>query len=439
VVYDPKGADAILELSGENREKIILSLTGTGRVREFRLRYRISYRVHDRQGLRYVPTSVVELSREVTYNDAEILAKEAEEQLLFRRQWRATWCSRLLRRLAFGRKPQTGRRTGEMTVQLPRGRARGPAQEIAAAGLCDPRRRSRSSPWSRRRRARRGRGAPASPSAKCSSRDAASTGASSRTPPAACRCLRARKIVELRLGAASPDPRRGGDRRVLRAAERDQLLLVTLPRLDRTGQGSAWFKRARAPGRVVDVWPVERLRLPAWIGERARTPEAARAARGGGIPERSASRATCFAAHQSCRSSRCSAPEGELALDMVQEAVASVARYDPYDAAEALVSGELARYVRVIEGLHAEGEATTFILFVISGALFALQEGSASASSPFAQRAVESASPLFQEAARRGDRRGRRHRSRHQGVGTGRCVARRFIRLGLKLADGSKG
>jgi len=57
---------------------------------------------------------------------------------------------------------------------------------------------------------------------------------------------------------------------------------------------------------------------------------------------------------------------GELALDMVQEAVVRASRAThPYDAAEALVSGELARYVRVIEGLHAEGEATTFILFVI--------------------------------------------------------------------------
>jgi len=50
VVDDPKKADATLELSGESREKIILSLTGTGRVREFRLRYRMGYRVHDGKG-----------------------------------------------------------------------------------------------------------------------------------------------------------------------------------------------------------------------------------------------------------------------------------------------------------------------------------------------------------------------------------------------------
>ena len=99
VIDDAKAAEAILELSGESREKIILSLTGTGRVREFRLRYRVSYRVHDGKGGEYVPTSVVQLSRDVTYNDAEILAKEAEEQLLFR-DMQGDMVQQIMRRLA---------------------------------------------------------------------------------------------------------------------------------------------------------------------------------------------------------------------------------------------------------------------------------------------------------------------------------------------------
>ena len=105
VVDDPKTADAILELTGEAREKIILSLTGTGRVREFRLRYRVSYRVHDGRGNEYVPTSVVQLSRDVTYNDAEILAKEAEEQLLFR-DMQSDMVQQVMRRLASAEPPK---------------------------------------------------------------------------------------------------------------------------------------------------------------------------------------------------------------------------------------------------------------------------------------------------------------------------------------------
>lgn len=96
---DPKTADAILELSNERREKIILSLSGSGRVREFRLRYSVSFRVHDAKGQDYVPTSTVQLTRDMTYDDTEILAKEAEEQLLFR-DMQTDMVQQVLRRLA---------------------------------------------------------------------------------------------------------------------------------------------------------------------------------------------------------------------------------------------------------------------------------------------------------------------------------------------------
>jgi LPS-assembly lipoprotein len=50
VVEDPKAADAVLQFTEETRQKEILSLTGTGRVREFQLRYRVGFRVHDGKG-----------------------------------------------------------------------------------------------------------------------------------------------------------------------------------------------------------------------------------------------------------------------------------------------------------------------------------------------------------------------------------------------------
>ena len=104
VVDNAKDADAILELSNEKQEKIILSLSGTGRVREFRLRYSVNYRVHDREGRNFVPPGTLQLSRDVTFNDEEILAKEAEDQLLFR-DMRADMVQQLLRRLAAAQAP----------------------------------------------------------------------------------------------------------------------------------------------------------------------------------------------------------------------------------------------------------------------------------------------------------------------------------------------
>lgn len=99
VVDDPKAADAILELSNELKEKIILSLTGTGRVREYRLRYSVNYRVHDGRGAEFVPRTTLQLFRDVTYSDTEILAKEAEELLLFR-DMQSDMVQQVLRRLS---------------------------------------------------------------------------------------------------------------------------------------------------------------------------------------------------------------------------------------------------------------------------------------------------------------------------------------------------
>jgi LPS-assembly lipoprotein len=105
VVDDPKSAQAILQFTEETRNKEILSLTGTGRVREFQLRYRIGFRVHDGKGGDYVPQSVIQLTRDVTFNDSEILAKEAEEQLLFR-DMQSDMVQQIMRRLAAAQKPK---------------------------------------------------------------------------------------------------------------------------------------------------------------------------------------------------------------------------------------------------------------------------------------------------------------------------------------------
>jgi LPS-assembly lipoprotein len=107
VVDDPKTAQAIMQFTEETRQKEILSLTAAGRVREFRLRYRVSFRVHDGKGADFVPQSTIVLYRDVSFNDSDVLAKESEEQLLFR-DMQADMVSQVMRRLAAAQaaKPQ---------------------------------------------------------------------------------------------------------------------------------------------------------------------------------------------------------------------------------------------------------------------------------------------------------------------------------------------
>jgi DNA polymerase-3 subunit delta len=181
-----------------------------------------------------------------------------------------------------------------------------------------------------------------------------------------------RKIVELRLASGKPGTEGGAA--MAGYCERpspEVLLLVSLPRLDRAAQASAWFGALSRAGVVVDVWPVERSRLPAWIAERlARQKQRAPREALELLADRV--EGNLLAAHQEVQKLALLAPEGEIGPDELRGAVANVARYDAYTACEAMLAGDAPRYVRVIDGLRDEGEAPTLLLWALSEELYAL-------------------------------------------------------------------
>lgn len=93
-----KEAQVTLQILNELREKRILSLAGTGRVSEFQLLYRVSYRLFDGKTTEYIPTSEIVLQRDFSFNDQAVLSKESEELLLFR-DMQADAVQQLVRRL----------------------------------------------------------------------------------------------------------------------------------------------------------------------------------------------------------------------------------------------------------------------------------------------------------------------------------------------------
>jgi len=77
-------AEAVLKLSQEERTKTILSLSGAGRVTEYRLGLRLTYGITSRDDRMLAEPENIELVRDMTYDDTQLLAKGAEEQLLYR-------------------------------------------------------------------------------------------------------------------------------------------------------------------------------------------------------------------------------------------------------------------------------------------------------------------------------------------------------------------
>jgi DNA polymerase-3 subunit delta len=185
-----------------------------------------------------------------------------------------------------------------------------------------------------------------------------------------------KKIVELRLATGRP-PAQAAEA-IAAWCEHpspEALLLLTMPRPEGGGWWDApWFSALNKAGVIVEAQQVARSALPAWLEKRlaAQGQSASRE-----VLEYLADRVegNLLAAHQEVQKLALLAPKGELSMDAVREAVAEVARFDTYAAAEALLAGDTARYLRVLEGLRGEGEAPTYVLFTLSSVLFALAHG----------------------------------------------------------------
>jgi len=104
LVDSPATADATLIILSELREKQILSLSGQGTVREYQLRYRIGYQVTDGKATILIAPTEIVLKRDVSYNDSQVLAKEAEEANLYR-DMQSDAVNQLVRRLQAAKLP----------------------------------------------------------------------------------------------------------------------------------------------------------------------------------------------------------------------------------------------------------------------------------------------------------------------------------------------
>ena len=100
VVPSATDAAAQLRILGEGRDKQVHTITGTGRVYEFELRLVVRYDVVvPGRELPLVPPTEVETRRLITYSETAPIAKEAEEQLLFK-DMQVELAARILRQIA---------------------------------------------------------------------------------------------------------------------------------------------------------------------------------------------------------------------------------------------------------------------------------------------------------------------------------------------------
>ena len=89
----------IVDILQDVREKNVVGVNASGQVREFQLKIRIQFRMRTPDGRELIAPTEISQQRDISFNESAVLAKEAEEVLLFR-DMQADLLQQLLRRLA---------------------------------------------------------------------------------------------------------------------------------------------------------------------------------------------------------------------------------------------------------------------------------------------------------------------------------------------------
>jgi DNA polymerase III subunit delta len=193
-----------------------------------------------------------------------------------------------------------------------------------------------------------------------------------------------KQIVEIRIPSGKPG--KEGSEALQRIAEDaagndSTLTLIALPKLDWTNLKSAWYTALEANGVVVKVDAIERRALPAWIAQRLQTQglKVASGEDGQHALQFIADRieGNLLAAQQEiAKLGLLFGKPGEtleLSFEQIEASVANVARYDVFKLGEAVLSGQLDRLQRMLDGLQGEGEAEVLVSNQLAGDLRALR------------------------------------------------------------------
>ncbi len=175
-----------------------------------------------------------------------------------------------------------------------------------------------------------------------------------------------RKLVDLRIPSGKPGVEGAQALQdYCQQLHADTVTLVSLPRLDGAAQKSKWFGALAERGVVISADGIQLNALPAWIaGRLKRQQQSADADTLAFLAQRV--EGNLLAAFQEIQKLALLFPAGPLSFDQVKDAVMDVARYDVFKLSEAMLAGDAARFVHILEGLRAEGTATVLILWALA-------------------------------------------------------------------------
>jgi len=163
------------------------------------------------------------------------------------------------------------------------------------------------------------------------------------------------RLLEINIPSGKPGIE--GSKALQALAERplqDTVVVIILPKIDWRDQKSAWYMALEQAGIFLSLQEVEAPQLPQWIAKRLAMQNQATDA---DTLEFIAHQVegNLLAAHQEIQKLGLLYPEGNIADNDVRAAILNVSRYDAFQLGEAVLSGDVERTVRILQGLQDEG------------------------------------------------------------------------------------
>lgn len=141
----------------------------------------------------------------------------------------------------------------------------------------------------------------------------------------------------------------------------DTVTVVILPEIEWRDQKSAWYTALQQAAVFVPLMQPAPAELPNWIGQRlARQQQSTDADTLDFLAHQV--EGNLLAAHQEIEKLGLLYPAGSLSADAVREAVLNVSRFDATQLGEAVLTGDLPRTVRILQGLQEEGETAVAVM-----------------------------------------------------------------------------
>ena len=155
--------------------------------------------------------------------------------------------------------------------------------------------------------------------------------------------------------------------------EQTRILATSPERLDRTVSASDWFKQIDKHAWLLEIFALDRSALPQWINSRL-IQQGQSADKDLAIWIAEKVEGNLVAASQEIKKLSLLCPPGKLDPSAAQAAILTVARYDANDVVNASLASDLARALRGLDGLKAEGEPLPLIVWALSEATRSLSK-----------------------------------------------------------------